>query len=488
MINNHYRVVCLAFACVATALGELPAAFQSSKEVSRVLPAIRRPIQDTFEKVEDEFISFKNELIGLLDSVALQNLLIRGIELQAEGKLTEDFFAKASVSAAEIYFLRCFLNRVPLYYRGNMIVGKPKKAFPGRSQLPPTDAYFEATNVTVNVTKAFHNLTYSHPPMEIVRYKAELTLRGWREYRSRRWFAWQDTAHLGTFWIDFPTSSISLGVNTNALIRSTVVLDRISANGFPLPPMSDSLPILQTLEAMNPRERLASLKMVADRGEPEALFLLGYAYETGWSTQTNLETSLAFYQQAARRHFSPALYKVGEAFYTGRGTPRNISSAKKALDVGVSLTNLWCLSLLGVILTETDNLALGKEYIDYGAQCGIPIASTKLAEMRFANRSSSFTNLLTLLQGPLWNQSAEAALLLSRIYDSDLPGAPDKVKALEWAMVAGIWPTSSYASPSNSEREQMIRILRPQLKQTQLDLCIASVWERLGSNTQILRD
>ena len=83
---------------------------------------------------------------------------------------------------------------------------------------------------------------------------------------------------------------------------------------------------------------LATVRLRAEQGDPEALNVLGNIYSHGQGVTADPAEALRLYQRAAERGFGAAHFNVGMAYELGRGVPADLSAAfnayRKAAEAG----------------------------------------------------------------------------------------------------------------------------------------------------------
>ncbi len=74
---------------------------------------------------------------------------------------------------------------------------------------------------------------------------------------------------------------------------------------------------------------IAKLTPLAEAGDAEAHFYLGYMYETGKGTPADLAQAIAHYQAASEAGESKAQFNLGAAYEAGRGVERDDEAAHR---------------------------------------------------------------------------------------------------------------------------------------------------------------
>jgi TPR repeat protein len=129
----------------------------------------------------------------------------------------------------------------------------------------------------------------------------------------------------------------------------------------------------------------AELRVTAEKGDPEAQYLLGFQYATGGTT--NYAEAERWFRKAADQNFGLAQNGLGALYENGLGTPQNLGEAiqwyRRAADQGVlmALNNLGQLAYSGQApgLKRQDCI----EFYEKAAQSGDLAAATALGRLQF---------------------------------------------------------------------------------------------------------
>jgi TPR repeat protein len=92
----------------------------------------------------------------------------------------------------------------------------------------------------------------------------------------------------------------------------------------PLPELSDAV-----LGAMSPKQRLEKLRPIAESGNANAQYQLGFRYYLGDSGAQDYTAAATWYQKAADQGHVEAAYKLSKLFASGTGIDQNFESAAR---------------------------------------------------------------------------------------------------------------------------------------------------------------
>lgn len=141
-------------------------------------------------------------------------------------------------------------------------------------------------------------------------------------------------AYPGTFVFVNPKVSQSSSRAVNFIERAVG-----KSSNVELPP-SASPSASVTKPQYNTATDLQTLRMAAEKGEPEAMWLLGEDYETGRYVAQNFPEALKWYQRAANAGYSKAMVALGGMYGDGFGVSRDeaqmVKWYRKAADAGDS--------------------------------------------------------------------------------------------------------------------------------------------------------
>lgn len=120
----------------------------------------------------------------------------------------------------------------------------------------------------------------------------------------------------------------------------------------------------------------------ADKGDPEAQYQLGVAYEFGNAVQQNFDRATRWYRQAAEQGYAPAQDRLGYAYHHGQGVSRDYEEALRwyreaaRQDLAEAMTNIGFMYYLGVGVPK--NVIEGVRWYRKGAELGDAAAQYNL--------------------------------------------------------------------------------------------------------------
>lgn len=100
-------------------------------------------------------------------------------------------------------------------------------------------------------------------------------------------------------------------------------------------------PLEQSLNAKKYSEFQKNAKEAAERGDAEALFLLGKSYSNGWGVDKNLELARSYYEKAEASGSVRAAHNLGVLALDAGKREEAIRQFQKALDKGLFMPTLW---------------------------------------------------------------------------------------------------------------------------------------------------
>jgi TPR repeat protein len=152
-----------------------------------------------------------------------------------------------------------------------------------------------------------------------------------RELRSRFFSLLQDRCFLSS---SFQTEQLK---NMKTKIQFTAVLLLGTIYGFGQP-ASLPTPSSASRDAEASRLQLRSngqsvgvkaIKLIAERGDAKAQFLLGRMYENGSGTRESSTRAAKWYREAAEQNYAPAQYSLARLYAAGAGVRQNFAEAIK---------------------------------------------------------------------------------------------------------------------------------------------------------------
>ncbi|SFH00899.1 TPR repeat [Duganella sp. CF458] len=122
------------------------------------------------------------------------------------------------------------------------------------------------------------------------------------------------------------------------LIACAVFSGCAFSSAFALAPVSA---LEQSLLAKKYGEFQKNAKPAAERGDAEALFLLGKSYDLGWGVEKNLELARSYYKKAEALGSVRAAHNLGVQALDAGQREEAIRQFQKALDKGLAMPTLW---------------------------------------------------------------------------------------------------------------------------------------------------
>lgn len=194
--------------------------------------------------------------------------------------------------------------------------------------------------------------------------------------------------------------------------------------------------------SVNNEEAFRWYQRSADRGYAEAFLHLGWMYGNGIFVAKNDEKATRLYQQAAELGETTAMSNVGWAHKTGSGISKDAGKALYWFQQCANAYNPRCMADLGTFYALGDGVAKDDAkavtWFREAAKAENPLAMNWLGAMYEKGRSIP----KDLSQAFYWyKKSAERGhangmLDLSRMYDAGLGVSMDKVEAVRWNRMA----------------------------------------------------
>jgi uncharacterized protein len=88
--------------------------------------------------------------------------------------------------------------------------------------------------------------------------------------------------------------------------------------------------------ASDPQENVDTLRMKAERGDPEAEYKLGLAYDVGVGAPQDVAQAAAWYERAAEQGHAGAQFSLGLMYGNGRGVPQDLVRAHMWLNLAAA--------------------------------------------------------------------------------------------------------------------------------------------------------
>jgi hypothetical protein len=441
-----------------SALAELPAAFRHETRTNSLFNVFETENQQELKETEDKFLENIKSMKHSLEEGSLQRLLVSFAERYSQGETLESLISNGPIDEADSLFLKAFLQSIPLQFINGDIYGRVEKQ-------SGTSIFFRAASslITVNVSSA---IVAGPPTTEERRYIVGLSFKKSDWFEHAEWRPKKGSVSLGKLVVNisYPLAErdrLVLGMRHS--ITNDFALVPFKRGRVPSRIPRDEFPLLATVQTIAERERIPALQKLAERGDLEAIHLLGSFFETGVGTNADPRRAFEFYQRAAREGYQPSLVKVGTAHWQGTGTVRSEELAKKAFEEASSLGSVAGLSKLGSLLSKTESTrALGEEYLAAAAERGDVEALMRLAEIASAAGKRP-EEILDLLDLPIVSQHAPAAYMAARLLSSAQNGTPDRPEALRLLMLACAWLKPGLNGELPSEVGALIVKLRSEM-------------------------
>lgn len=128
---------------------------------------------------------------------------------------------------------------------------------------------------------------------------------------------------------------------------------------------------------------LEGLRLQAERGDPQAQYLLGCCCDHGTEVR-DYPRAISWYRRACERHFPPAQYELGNCYFYGKGTGRNAAEAVKWYRLAAEHHG-WAQCRLGDCCRTGNGTAQdgekAAEWYERAIRSGVSAACVRLGEM-----------------------------------------------------------------------------------------------------------
>lgn len=196
----------------------------------------------------------------------------------------------------------------------------------------------------------------------------------------------------------------------------------------------------------NSAELAREYQQLAEQGDMEAHFQLGFMYECGQGVQQDLSAAVHHYRQAARLGHAWAHYNLGVMLSKGEGAPRDPAAAARHYREAAKRGNAWAQYNLGVMLLRgegapQDPAAAAEWFRKAGAQ-GLADAQINLGGLYYCADGvpGDHVEAARCFRMAAVRGSAEAQYRLSKMYAYGEGVPQDFVAALMWLNLAAAQP------------------------------------------------
>jgi len=133
---------------------------------------------------------------------------------------------------------------------------------------------------------------------------------------------------------------------------------------------------------------LKTMKDLAGKQFPPAMFALGALYETGNRVDRDPSQALSLIAKAADHHYAPALYELGALYIEGKLAPRDVERALHLMNEAARLGNQQAQHALGLRYENGDGVERdpdrARRYFRLCAASGTPECQLHLGQMLLA--------------------------------------------------------------------------------------------------------
>lgn len=95
--------------------------------------------------------------------------------------------------------------------------------------------------------------------------------------------------------------------------------------------------LFATISSESPKYDFSRIQDLAQKGNPEAQFELGHAYEHGQNVERNIEKAIIWYEKAAVANFAPALLWMSLIYRNGEYVERDL---KRSIQVNAFVNDV----------------------------------------------------------------------------------------------------------------------------------------------------
>ena len=133
------------------------------------------------------------------------------------------------------------------------------------------------------------------------------------------------------------------------------------------------------------REVISEIESLADKNEPEAVFLLASAKEEGLGLPVDLPGAVKWYQKATEYGNPVAMQRLGLMYEGGRGVEKDVKKAAQLYQMGADLEYPLAMKCLGVMYEQGNGVEKDEpkaaEWYRKGAEAGEPASMCNLGVM-----------------------------------------------------------------------------------------------------------
>jgi hypothetical protein len=92
----------------------------------------------------------------------------------------------------------------------------------------------------------------------------------------------------------------------------------------------------QSATSMSPNQGIPELQKVAESGNPNGQYMLGYRYETGFGVKQDYSSAAEWYLKASEQGYAAAQYSFGLLYKNNQGVPQSYEKAYFWLSLAAS--------------------------------------------------------------------------------------------------------------------------------------------------------
>lgn len=193
------------------------------------------------------------------------------------------------------------------------------------------------------------------------------------------------------------------------ILISTLAIISSTYSNAKAPTEHKDLNVLAQAETLftngNYSEALEEFTKYAKKGNLQAIYNLGYMYETGIGAKKSDIQSITYYKMAAKEGFAPANFKLGKIYLDGSNN-------------------------------QQQNIPLAKKYLEFASKGGMELATVGLSEVLLAEHRQDSTKTALNLLAPLIKKGQVDATYLRALYDLNNGKETDNLKDIETGIKA----------------------------------------------------
>lgn len=114
------------------------------------------------------------------------------------------------------------------------------------------------------------------------------------------------------------------------------------------------------------------IEVAARSGHPQALNMLGRAYERGWGVTPNPMLALQYFEMAARQNYGWAFFNMADLYLAGQGMPRDVARAHALYVQAARAGVAKALNMIGLLHEDNtpDGAGVARQYYVAAAEAG----------------------------------------------------------------------------------------------------------------------